>query len=201
MSELLHAIHLLKHAVEGVEEIHKMNEKEFGDEVAKIVNTSAIGATVSGLASGWLPGVGGTIATGICIGFVWRMYLAINKKVGLSLEDNIVKTIASGILTNLAGAIVGSIVLSTVLSFIPGANVASPIIMAGVCYAITLVSGIVYIKILTNIFERKKQQNISAEEIKQEYDNMDKDEIKKMLKEQMKEGKNIAKEKEKERSK
>lgn len=195
MSELTHAIHLLKHAIEGVEKIYEMNEKEFGDEVAKIVNTSAIGATVSGLASAWIPGVGGTIATGICIGFVWRMYLQINKKVGLSLEDNIVKTIASGIITNLAGTIVGSLILSTVLTFIPGlGNISASIIMAGVCYAITLVSGIVYIKILTNIFIRKKQQNISAEDIKKEYDNMDKEEIKEMLKEQIKEGKKIAKE-------
>jgi uncharacterized protein (DUF697 family) len=191
MSDLLHAAHLLGHTIK---EIHEINEKEFGDEVAKIVNTSAIGATVSGLASAWVPGLGGTIATGICIGFVWRMYLAINKKVGLSLQDNIVKTIASGILTNLAAAIVGSIVLSTVLSFIPGlGNISASIIMGGVCYAITLVSGIVYIKILTNIFERKQKQDVSAEEIQQEYDSMDKDEIKEMLKQQIKEGKKIAK--------
>lgn len=193
-------IHAAKELFEVLEKVDKLNEKEFGFEVADIISKSAIGATVSGLASAWIPGVGGTIATGICIGFVWRMYLQINKKIGLSLEDHIVKTIASGIITNLAGAIVGSLILVTVFSCIPGlGNISASIIMGGVCYAITLVSGIVYIKILTNVFIRKKQQDISAEDIKKEYDNIDKEKIKEMLKEQIKEGKKVAKEKFKEK--
>ena len=47
----------------------------------------------------------------------------------------------------------GTLVLNAVFSFIPGlGNIAASAIAGGVCYALTLASGIVYLKILTNIF-------------------------------------------------
>ncbi len=194
-----HTIHVIEVAAHGLFDalkgIHEVNEKTFGKEVAQIINSSAIGSTVAGLASGWVPGVGGTIASGICIGFVWRMYLQINKKVGLSLEDTIVRTIASGMITNLIGVIVGSLILQGLFSLFPGiGTVSAVIVMAGVCYAITLASGILYIKILTKIFIRQKQKNISAQDLKEKYANIDKEEIKNLLKNLLKEGKNVAKE-------
>ena len=122
-------------------------------EIADIIKFHSKGAAAAGVAAGWVPGAGGAAATVIAAGFIWTMYGRINSKIGLTFSKNILKTLASGIATNLAGYLVGSLVLNAVFSFIPGlGNIAASAIAGGVCYALTLASGIVYLKILTNIF-------------------------------------------------
>lgn len=122
-------------------------------EIADIIKFHSKGAAAAGVAAGWVPGAGGTAATVIAAGFIWTMYGRINSKIGLTFSKNILKTLASGIATNLAGCLVGSLVMNAVFSFIPGlGNIAASAIAGGVCYALTLASGIVYLKILTNIF-------------------------------------------------
>ena len=122
-------------------------------EIADIIKFHSKGATAAGVAAGWVPGAGGAAATVISAGFIWTMYGRINSKIGLTFSKSILKTLASGIATNLAGYLVGSLVLNAVFSFIPGlGNIAASAIAGGVCYALTLASGIVYLKILTNIF-------------------------------------------------
>jgi len=122
-------------------------------EIADIIKFHSKGAAAAGVAAGWVPGAGGTAATVIAAGFIWTMYGRINSKIGLTFSKSILKTLASGIATNLAGYLVGSLVLNAVFSFIPGlGNIAASAIAGGVCYALTLASGIVYLRILTNIF-------------------------------------------------
>ena len=122
-------------------------------EIADIIKFHSKGAAAAGVAAGWVPGAGGAAATAIAAGFIWTMYGRINSKIGLTFSKSILKTLASGIATNLASFLVGSLVLNAVFSFIPGlGNIAASAIAGGVCYAITLASGIVYLKILTNIF-------------------------------------------------
>lgn len=122
-------------------------------EIADIIKFHSKGAAAAGVAAGWVPGAGGAAATVISAGFIWTMYGRINSKIGLTFSKSILKTLASGIATNLAGYLVGSLVLNAVFSFIPGlGNIAASAIAGGVCYALTLASGIVYLKILTNIF-------------------------------------------------
>ena len=122
-------------------------------EIADIIKFHSKGAAAAGVAAGWVPGAGGAAATAIAAGFIWTMYGRINSKIGLTFSKSILKTLASGIATNLAGCLVGSLVMNAVFSFIPGlGNIAASAIAGGVCYALTLASGIVYLKILTNIF-------------------------------------------------
>jgi len=122
-------------------------------EIADIIKFHSKGAAAAGVAAGWVPGAGGTAATVIAAGFIWTMYGRINSKIGLTFSKSILKTLASGIATNLAGALVGTLVVNAVFSFFPGlGNIAASAIAGGVCYALTLASGIVYLKILTNIF-------------------------------------------------
>ncbi|MFC1238752.1 hypothetical protein ACFGOO_04890 [Treponema vincentii] len=122
-------------------------------EIADIIKFHSKGAAAAGVAAGWVPGAGGAAATAIAAGFIWTMYGRINSKIGLTFSKSILKTLASGIATNLAGALVSTLVVNAVFSFFPGlGSGVAAVIAGGVCYALTLASGIVYLKILTNIF-------------------------------------------------
>jgi uncharacterized protein (DUF697 family) len=81
------------------------------------------------------------------------MYGRINSKIGLPLTDNLVKSLATGVATNLATGFVGVLVLQTVLSIIPGlGSIGAAALAGGTGYALTLASGYVYLKLLTRLF-------------------------------------------------
>ncbi len=127
------------------------------------------GAAAAGVASGWVPGFGGAIATATIAGFVWGMYLRINNKIGLSVSENILKTLASGVATNLAAYAVGSIAVTTVLSFLPFVgNVGASVIAGSIAFALTIVSAGVYLIMLTEIFQAKHGDinKMSADDLK-----------------------------------
>lgn len=95
---------------------------------------------------------------------VWGMYVRINNKVGLPFKENVIKTIGSGVATNLLsyGAMVG---VGSALKFIPGlGSVGGGLIMAASLYAITLASGWVYLKALCLMAE-KSGPNISMDDL------------------------------------
>lgn len=127
------------------------------------------GAAAAGVASGWVPGAGGTIAAVTAAGFIWSMYLRINDKIGLSISENILKTLASGVATNLAAYAVGSIAVTTVLSFLPFVgNVGASVIAGSIAFALTIVSAGVYLIMLTEIFQAKHGDinKMSADDLK-----------------------------------
>ncbi|WP_169752465.1 hypothetical protein [Campylobacter mucosalis] len=146
--------------------------------IAEIVKFHAKGAAATGLASGWVPGVGGTAMAVTSAGFIWSMYARIGEKVGLKFSENVLKSIATGVATNLAGYAVASIAITTVSSFIPLAgNILAATVAGGVSYAITLVSGIVYMKLLTTLFKSNKNINeINESELKNMADDIIKNE-------------------------
>jgi len=145
--------HILRAATELVHALNKAVDENLPKEIAEIVKFHSAGAAAAGVASGWVPGFGGLAAAGISAGFIWTMYGRINSKIGLPLSENIVKSVGTGIATNLAAYFVGGLVVSTLLSFIPGVgSVGASIIVGGACYALTLASGFVYLKLLTNLF-------------------------------------------------
>ena len=77
------------------------------------------------------------------------MYGRIGTKIDLPFGSNVLKSLASGVATNVAASVVGIIVLSTALSFIPGlGNLGASLIMGATCYALTLASGYIYLKIM-----------------------------------------------------
>ncbi|MPM06353.1 hypothetical protein SDC9_52652 [bioreactor metagenome] len=140
------------------------------EEIEEIVNTHAIGAAAAGLAAGWIPGAGGTAALMASAGFVWSMYYRINKKIGIPLSKTVVKSLGAAVLTNLAGtamALVGGTILATVLSFTGIGNAASSLIMAGLDYAVVLVSGVIYLKLLIRLFKAGNDpSDMSVEDLK-----------------------------------
>lgn len=132
--------------------MHKAGEEAMGKEIEGIVLRHSIGASATAVGSAWLPGVGATAATAACAGFVWSMFYRINSKLGIPFGKNVLKSVATAIGTNLAAAAVGSIVASTVLSFIPiVGNLTADLVMAGVCFGLTWSSGLVYLKVLTRL--------------------------------------------------
>lgn len=84
-----------------------------------------------------IPTVGmfGTLAS------VWHMYYSINQIIGIQFNKNLVKSIATGIASNMVGFFTASFILDK----IPFAN----FLNAPVMYGATCVQGFVYIKVLT----------------------------------------------------
>jgi uncharacterized protein (DUF697 family) len=161
--------HLLREAKHLVEAMDNEVDDVLPHEIAEIVKFHSKGAAAAALASAWIPGAGGTVAVTISAGFIWSMYGRIGEKIGLPFGSNVLKSLASGVATNLASAIVGTIVLSTALSLIPGlGSIGASVIGGATCYALTLASGYIYLKIMTKIFQgRVNLSTVSEEDLKE----------------------------------
>ena len=150
--------HLLHTAIELVEAMNKQAESMLPSEIVEVVKLHSAIA----VGSAWIPLPGVDVAVGA--GNIWSMYVRINKKIGLSIKDNVLKTIASGVLTNLAGyaAVTG---VASVLKFIPGlGSIGGGVVLSASLYAITLCSGWVYLKALL-LLAKKNNGNINIGEL------------------------------------
>ena len=136
-----------------------VNYIESCDDVKAAIIKNSIGAAASSLAAGWLPGIGALAATAVGTGFIWRMYYQINQALGIRVSKNILKSISSALLTNLVTGLSGVLVLdaaATALSLLPGVgSVSAAALLGAVNYGLVYVSGLVYIKMLTNLFHAK----------------------------------------------
>ncbi len=144
-------------------------------DVVKLHSKLAVG-------SAWIPIPGADVAAGAAT--IWGMYVRINNKLGLPFGENIIKTIGSGVATNLAGYIAGSAIASG-LKFIPViGSIGGAIVMSASLYGLTLASGYVYLKALCAMAEMDGK-NISEDHLKDAVDNVmkNKEEIKGIIKE------------------
>ncbi|GHT02214.1 hypothetical protein AGMMS50276_31950 [Synergistales bacterium] len=160
-------------------------EKAGAKEIEEIINVHAVGAAAVGLASGWIPAAGGMAGMMASTGFVWSMYYRINKKIGIPISKTAAKSLGSAVLSNLAGscmAIVGGTILATLLSFTGIGNFFSSLIMASMDYAVVLVAGIIYLKLLTGLFKAGKDPaNMSGDDLKSHADDVIRQENTKQL--------------------
>jgi len=158
-------LHQAKHLLEAMD--HEVDDT-MPHEIAEIVKFHSKGAAASALASAWIPGAGGTAAVLASAGFIWSMYSRIGVKIGLPFGQNVLKSLASGVATNLAAGAVGAVTIATALSFIPGlGSIGSSVIMGATSYALTLASGYLYLKIMTNIFSKGiDPTTVSEQELK-----------------------------------
>lgn len=142
---------------ELVKALDKVADKSLPLDISNIVKTHSKAAAAASVAAGWIPGAGGTMAVGAAAASIWSMYVRINKKIDLPFTENIIKSLASGIATNLAAYAVATVIGAGIISFIPGIGSVTAAVIAGTTsYALTIASGFVYIKILTNIFKAKQ---------------------------------------------
>ena len=82
-------------------------------EIANVVKTHSKLA----VGSAWIPVPGADVAAGAAV--IWGMYVRINNKLGIPFGENIMKSIGSGVATNLASYLAMTGVASAI-KFIPG---------------------------------------------------------------------------------
>lgn len=143
----------IKKAHQLYEAVNRVVDANLPKEIAGIIKNHALGAAAVGVGAGWVPAAGGIAAMMTSAGLVWTMYGRINSKIELPFHENIIKSVASGVATNLASYAVGSVALSTLFSFFPLIGpVKAALIVGSTCYALTVGSGYVYLKVLTKLF-------------------------------------------------
>ena len=139
---------ILETALRLIQLLDKQAEVMLPQEIADVVKLHSKLA----VGSAWIPVPGADVAAGAAT--IWTMYARINSKLGLTLKDNVLKTIASGVATNLVGYVALSGVASA-MKFIPGiGTIGGALIMSASLYAITLASGWVYLQALCILAER-----------------------------------------------
>lgn len=140
------------------------------EKAGETIQGCAIIAAIAGVGSGWLPGAGSLVATGAWVAAIWGMYVKVNKDLGISIKDNVLKSLASAILTNIlasAGSLILMLVAGFLLSFIPGVGSGGAMVIDGMIGYITVfASGVLYIKLLTKLFKAGKGFNIAENEVK-----------------------------------
>lgn len=129
-------------------------------DVVKLHSKLAVG-------SAWIPVPGADVAAGAAN--IWGMYARINGKIDIPLKENVLKSIGAGVATNLTSYIAMSGVASA-MKFIPGiGSIGGAVIMSASLYAVTLVSGWVYLKALCMMAQRSGK-SITAEDMKKAVD-------------------------------
>ena len=133
--------------------VYGLADKTFISEVSNIVKVHMTCAAVAAAGSAWIPVAGSTIALLLGSGSIWSMYFRINKRIGIAVSKKILKSLGAGILSNLSSALMATLA-GAILSFLPiGGQIASPMIMGTNVFAMTFISAIIYVKILTKIFK------------------------------------------------
>ena len=170
---------LLRTAWDLVQLLDKGADECLPNEIVDIVKLHAKLA----VGSAWIPVPGADVAAGAVN--IWSMYIRINSKVDMSFGESILKTIASGVATNLASyaAMMG---VGSLIKLVPGIGTwTGALVMSATLYAITLASGYVYLKALTILLRQKKSKSITSKDLKDAIDvflTNNKNEIKRFIK-------------------
>ena len=140
---------LLEAAFELVKHLDKTADNNLPRAIADVVKLHSKLA----VGSAWIPIPGADVAAGAAT--IWGMYVRINSKLGIPFGDNMMKSIGSGVATNLASYAAMSGIASA-MKLIPGiGTIGGAVIMSATLYAITLASGWVYLNALSALAEKK----------------------------------------------
>lgn len=91
---------------------------------------------------------------------IWTMYIRINKEIGLPFKENVIKSIASGVVTNLGSAIAGVLVVGTVAKLFPGlGSLGGGAVIAATIYGVTVTAGILYMKAVAKLYDAQHGAN------------------------------------------
>lgn len=140
---------MLKLAIKLVELMDKAADELLPQQIVDVVKLHSKLA----VGSAWIPVSGLDIAG--CAASIWGMYARINSKIGIPFGENVMKSIASGVATNLASYAAMSGVASA-LKLIPGiGTITGAVLMSATMYGLTLASGYVYLRALCFVAEQK----------------------------------------------
>ena len=131
-------------AIEASQKINKVADNVLPEDIVKIVKAHAAIA----VGTAFIPIGGLDIAA--TTANVWAMYIRINNKLGIKFSDNKMKSIGSAVISNLVQNL-GMLALVSALKWNPLTIVASIAVMTGALYALTMTSGWVYLKALSNM--------------------------------------------------
>lgn len=153
--------HLFKAALELAKAINESVDKELPVRLAQIVKTHAAIA----VGSAFIPLPGADVAASAAN--VWTMYVRINKELNLPFGDNVIKSVAAGVVTNIGSAAAGMIVMGSALKLIPGiGSIGGAILMSTTIYAITIAAGVVYMKAVAHLLKSKDIAGISEADLR-----------------------------------
>lgn len=103
------------------------------------------------------------------VGNTWKMYVRINRELELPFTKNFVKSIATGILSNLASntAMLAVVGFGSALKILPGAGtLASYAVMSATIYAATIAAGYIYMKALAVLLKNTNAGQVKEEDLK-----------------------------------
>ncbi len=128
--------------------MNKTSYKASAEEIAGIIKLHAKLA----VGAAWIPIIGLDVAASVAA--LGGMYARINNKLGITIGDNVIKTIATGVVTNYIPYLCGATGM-TVLKFTPGIGpIIGLIVFSGSNFMTTITSGIAYMKALTSLKEK-----------------------------------------------
>lgn len=147
---------LLKMAIKLVKALDKTADETLPQQIVDVVKLHSKLA----VGSAWIPVPGVDVAASAAS--IWGMYARINGKIDLPFGENVMKSIASGVATNLASYLAMTGVASA-LKFIPGiGTIGGAAIMSVGMYALTLTSGYVYMKALCALADNHQNLDITS---------------------------------------
>ena len=141
-------------------------KKDLAERIRNNVIGHAAASAASAIAAGFLPGAGALVAFGISVGAIWAMYIKICSLCGISFKKDLLKALASAVLSNIVTQLAGIIVLDVVVSIIPGA---ASVVGAFMNFLVVYAAGIVFINLLTGFFKAKGSniENMSEADLKE----------------------------------
>ena len=153
--------HLIKAAGELAKELDKAVDEYLPQKLAGIVKLHAKLA----VGSAFIPIPGADIAAAGAN--TWAMYVRINKELNLPFSENVVKSLAAGVMTNVAAGAAALVVGASAIKLLPGLGTVGGIaVMATTIYALTIAAGIVYMKALTRLLRAKSADQITEADLK-----------------------------------
>lgn len=159
---------LLKASIKLVQLMDKTADANLPREIADVVKLHSKLA----VGSAWIPIPGADVAAGAAN--IWGMYVRINNKLSIPFGENVMKSIGSGVATNLASYAAMSGVASA-LKFIPGiGTIGGAVLMSATLYGLTLASGWIYLNALS-LVAAKKGNTFSASDISKAVNDLLKD--------------------------
>jgi uncharacterized protein (DUF697 family) len=154
MASLTEIYDAARKAIDAYKKINKITADVLPSDIEKIVLQHARIA----IATAVIPIAGLDVAAATAN--VWAMYISINNAIGLKFSDNIIKSVASAVVANSIQNL-GVLAIASALKWNPLSYIASVAIMASALYALTIVSGWVYLKALANMAENDSDINSS----------------------------------------
>jgi uncharacterized protein (DUF697 family) len=161
---------LIQAAVELAKALDRVADENLPEKLAGIVKLHA-GIAVG---SAFIPVPGADLAA--AAGNIWTMYVRINKELDLPFAENIIKSLAAGIVTNLGAATVGSMVIGSAFKLIPGlGSLGGTAVICATIYGVTVASGIIYMKAVSKLLNAKNAQKLNEQNLKAAVDEIMKD--------------------------